>query len=83
MKITLPGFTMTTTNVYRTKNFIVKQYIGIMYDSEENNAVYSYDTYYERTDKRDKEYEQVFSKRKNVNGKRLPTMMYTREYVYK
>lgn len=69
------------TNVYRTKNFIVKQRIGIQYDEEENTVTFSHDTYYKRTIQRDAEYELLFGKRKRIDGKRLRTVMYARTYV--
>lgn len=81
MKKVVPDFIQDATNVYRTREFIVKQKIGIQYDSVENNVVFSRDTYYFRTKQRDAEYEKIFSIRKNIDGKRLPTMMYSREYV--
>ena len=58
--IKIPDFIKDATNVYRTKGYIVKQVIGIQYDCKENNVVFSYDTFYKRTPKRDKEYE-IFS----------------------
>ena len=77
----LPEFAVGATNVYRTKYFIVKQSMSVNHDENEGNSVISHDTYYMRTRKRDAEYEQLFSTRKRLNGKRLPTTMYTRRYV--
>ena len=57
MKDNIPDFIKDATNVYRTKGYIVKQVIGIQYDCKENNVVFSHDTFYKRTPKRDKEYE--------------------------
>lgn len=42
----VPDFVKGATNVYRTRDFIVKQVIGIKIDCEENNAVVSHDTFY-------------------------------------
>lgn len=81
MKNRVPEFTENATNVYRTKEYIVKQIIGIQYGCEENNVVYSRDTFYRRTPERDKEYEILFCRRRNVDGKRLPSTMYARIYV--
>lgn len=78
--IKLPDFIIDATNVYRTKYFIVKQNIEVQFDDQENNSIISRDTFYFRTKQRDKEYEYIFSERKNVNGKRLPSTMYTRIY---
>jgi len=77
----LPEFLIDADNVYRTKYFIVKQKIGIQKDCEQNNVVFSHDTYYRRTLLRDLEYEIVFKHKKQMNGKRLPTTMYARVYV--
>ena len=35
----VPDFVKGATNVYRTRDYIVKQVIGIKIDCEENNAV--------------------------------------------
>lgn len=80
MKNKVPEFTENATNVYRTQEYIVKQIIGIQYGCEENNVVYSRDTYYKRTPERDKEYEILFCPRRNIDGKRLPSTMYARTY---
>lgn len=80
MKSKIPEFMENATNVYRTKEYIVKQIIGIQYGCEENNVVYSRDTFYRRTPERDKEYEILFCRRRNVDGKRLPSTMYARVY---
>lgn len=68
-------------NVYRTSQFIVVQNIGIMLDDLEDNTMFSFDTYYTRNKKRDREYEQVFKNRKHIDGKRIRTTMYARTYV--
>jgi hypothetical protein len=77
----VPDFLQGATNVYRTRNYIVKQCVCIKYDCAENNGVVSYDTFYRRNPKRDAEYEILFSHRKHVDGKRLPTTMYARTYI--
>lgn len=82
MKGILPEFIVDATNVYRTEKYIVKQIIGIKYDCEENNVVFSHDTFYRRTPSRDKEYEILFCRRKNIDGKRLSSTMYARTYIY-
>ena len=80
MKNKVPEFIENATNLYRTKKYIVKQIIGIQYGCEENNVVYSRDTYYKRTPERDKEYDILFFRRRNIDGRRLPSTMYAREY---
>ena len=74
-------FLKDATNVYRTKNYIVKQLIGLEYDSVEGANLCSYDTFYLRTKARDAEYENCFKARRCVNGKRLTTGLATRKYV--
>ena len=50
-------FLYEANNVYRTKNYIVKQIIGVRCSEQENNVMFSFDTYYRRTAKRDRIYE--------------------------
>ena len=77
----VPDFMVDAMNVYRTRDYIVKQVIGISYSDVENIAVISNDTFYRRTKKRDREYERIFWERKQINGKRIPSTMYARTYV--
>lgn len=77
----VPDFMVDAMNVYRTRDFIVKQVIGIKYSDVENIAIISNDTFYRRTKKRDREYERIFWERKQINGKRIPSTMYARTYV--
>lgn len=74
-------FLYDANNVYRTKNYIVKQVIGVRTSDEENNIIMSFDTYYRRTKKRDKIYERAFASKKHIDGKRLPSTMYSRKYI--
>ena len=76
-----PEFVVDADNVYRTKKFIVKQCVAIQYETEENTIMLSHDIYYKRTRSRDLDYEDIFKSRKHINGKRLPTTMYSRIYV--
>ena len=57
-------FLYDANNVYRTRDYIVKQVIGVRLSDEFNNVVFSFDTYYRRTKKRDKIYEKAFAARK-------------------
>ncbi len=68
-------------NVYRTKHYIVEQVLGINENDVEGAEMCSHDTFYRRTKKRDAEYEQLFSSRKRIDGKRLPATMSSRKYV--
>lgn len=75
-------FMREASNVYRTKDFIVKQVIKVAYSYELHNGLVSIDTYYARTPKRDALYEKIFrAKGKRINGKRMTSIMYTRTYV--
>lgn len=74
-------FLYEANNVYRTKNYIVKQIIGVRISEQEDNVVFSFDTYYRRTKKRDKIYEKEFADKKHIDGKRLPSTMYARKYI--
>ncbi|MBP5242885.1 MAG: hypothetical protein J6Z36_04255 [Clostridia bacterium] len=69
------------TNIYRTKNFIVKQHLRIKHSYVEDDILVSYDTYYPRTKERDSMYEDLFEEKKNINGKRMPASAYVRRYI--
>lgn len=81
MKKIIPEFIIGADNVYRTKNYIVKQVLSLETPIVEDNGIMSYDTFYKRTAMRDKQYEVVFSDRKRINGKRLPSTMFSRKYI--
>ena len=81
IEMKVPEFLKDATNVYRTKNYIVRQVIDLEYDSVEGANLCSYDTFYLRTKARDAEYENFFKARRCVNGKRLITGLATRKYV--
>lgn len=76
-----PEFLQYADNVYRTKHFIVKQVLAIHESDEENNQVISVDTYYRRTPKRDLAYNIIYQDKAHLDGKRLPSTMYTRTYI--
>ncbi len=69
------------TNVYRTKNYIVCQIVGMKRDPELDAAAISQDAYFARTAARDRLYNDVFEDRINIDGRRLPTNMYSRKYI--
>lgn len=73
-------FLKEASNVYRTRHFIVRQRLGLLYNDEEANQLISRDTYYERTPERDAEYEIRFHKRIKIDGKRIRTNVTVREY---
>jgi len=76
-------FVNNADNVYRTREYIVKQQIST---SVNKNSLITHliseDTYYLRTPKRNVEYNIIFKVRgKNIDGKRIRSTMYTRKYV--
>lgn len=77
----VPEFLIGATNVYRTRYYIVRQRICLR-DGESGSYLVSHDTYFRCTPKLDREYDDVFSDREDVDGKRIPTAMHTRKYVY-
>ena len=81
MKYEEPDFMEGAMNVYRTEEYIVKQVFCVKYSDVEDNAVLSHDTYYTRTIDRDFDYDEIFQKRRNIDGKRIPSNMYSRRYV--
>lgn len=68
-------------NVYRTRDYIVKQELYLIVNAEQNNAVLSVDTYYRRTLLRDSKYQLLYKDRKHIDGKRLPSNTYIRTYI--
>ncbi len=68
-------------NVYRTRDYIVKQELYLIVTAEQNNAVLSVDTYYRRTLLRDSKYQLLYKDRKHIDGKRLPSNTYIRIYI--
>ena len=81
MKKIIPDFIIDADNVYRTRNYIVKQVLSLEMPTVEDNGIKSYDTFYKRTSIRDKQYNLIFRDRKSINGKRLPSTMYARKYI--
>lgn len=76
-----PDFMVNATNVYRTKDYIVKQQITIVSSPSNDSYLLSEDTYYARTPLREFQYNCVFTDRKRKNGRRLPSNTYTRKYI--
>ena len=74
-------FMLDADNVYRTAGYIVKQSLSVQFDDTEGNSVISNDVFYKRTKRRDSEYEYAFGGRKHIDGKRLPSNMYSRKYI--
>lgn len=69
------------TNVYRTTDYIVKQTV-ILREDDMGVYLFSHDTFIYRTTQRDREYEDAFSFRSNMDGLRIPTKMSSRRYIY-
>lgn len=70
-----------TTNVYRTADFIVKQTV-ILREDDMGAYLFCRDTFIYRTTQRDREYEDAFGFRSNMDGLRIPTKMSSRRYIY-
>ena len=80
--MTKPDFIIEeATNVYRTNGYIVSQELSIMCNSTGHTIAFSNDIFFRRTLERDLEYELLFAGRKNKDGKRIPSMAYTRTYI--
>ena len=77
----VPDFLYDADNVYRTKNYIVKQTIKLQRSESGNNLLISFDTYYLRNPKRDLAYNIFNARKENRDGRRIPTMLYTRKYI--
>lgn len=73
--------TKLTDNMYRTRDYIVKQELYLIVGVEQNNVILSVDTYIRRTIVRDCRYLWAFKDRKHIDGKRLPSNSYVRTYI--
>lgn len=69
------------TNAYRTKHYIVLQYISFHTDEYGDTISISKDIYWQRTILRDWHYLVKFKERKHLDGKRLHSTTYTRKYI--
>lgn len=76
----LPDFVQGASNIYRTKQFIVKQAIALAHHELESPRLISSDTYYVRTADRDAQYESIFAENRMPEGKRISTAAYFRTY---
>lgn len=74
-------FLERSTNVYRTRFYIVRQQIMYRRDSLLGAYLCSRDTFYCRTPERDRQYEAAFPHNQEKDGKRIPTLMYIRKYI--
>ena len=76
----IPDINSGASNIYRTREFIVKQVISLAHHGLDSAKLISTDTYYLRTPGRDACYEGIFGENKDPDGKRIPTMAYFRSY---
>lgn len=79
--VEVPEFLLNATNVYRTDKYIVRQQIVIADNRKIGTYLLSNDTYYLCTAKRDRQFEEAFADRTDINGKRISTSTYIRKYV--
>lgn len=77
----MPDFLKRSTNVYRTRFYIVRQQIMYRRDSLLGAYLCSRDTFYCRTPERDRQYEAAFPHNEEKDGKRIPALMYIRKYI--
>lgn len=77
----IPDFILQADNVYRTKDYIVKQRLQYIEHQIEDNFVVSFDTFYKRTPYRDRQYMIMYGDKRNPDGKRMPSTTYTRMYI--
>lgn len=75
-------FLNNATNLYRTKDFIVRQSLSITESNVVMPMILSEDTYFKRTKERDEQYEFLLISRKDlIDGKRIKASAYIRFYV--
>ena len=77
----MPEFLERSTNVYRTRFYIVRQQIMYRRDSLLGAYLCSRDTFYCSPTARDRQYEAAFPHNQEKDGKRIPTLMYIRKYI--
>ena len=70
-----------TINVYRTKNYIVKQSFYLEFDDAGDMLTFSKDVFFARTNLRDLKYDIAFAEREVLDGRRIPTMSSSRRYI--
>ena len=79
--MTVP-FMQDADNVYRTKNYIVRQQLQYCQDEFGTAVIMSNDTFFRRSLTRDFLYEELFlDKGAALDGKRIHSATYTRMYV--
>lgn len=74
-------FLQNADNVYRTQEYIVKQKLSLSRDKNMEAYTISTDTYFARTRFRDRLFDESFSNRVNVDGKRVKASAYIRSYI--
>lgn len=80
-KLSKMDFLKDADNVYLTENYIVKQELSICVTKQGDSYSVSKDTYYLRTEERERDYLLAFRQRKRIAGKRIVATTYTRTYV--
>ncbi len=80
MENNLPEFAQNADNVYRTENYIVKQFLISGIHSKYGKMIISFDTYYLRNKDRDKQYNKLYADRPYLDGFRYISTMSKREY---
>ena len=62
-----------SSNVYRTNNYIVCQFLYVKAHEVIDNALFSSDVFFRRTRKRDRYFEKLNEAKVNIDGVRITT----------
>ena len=76
------GYIVESDNVYRTKNYIVRQMLSVATANKDVAGIMSFDTFIKRNRYRDKQYEYFYKDRRSLNGRRIHCNLYARSYIY-
>lgn len=74
-------FLQGADNVYRTQKYIVSQKITLMVNKYGDAYSVSNDNYYLRTPRRDADYLFAFQLREHIDGRRVHSSTYIRNYI--
>lgn len=75
------NFTFRATNVYRTKNYIVRQVVLFGRNEMYGSQTLSVDTYFLRNQERDEQFDETCATDLFPDGRRLNATAYRRNYV--
>ena len=78
----VPFFAENAHNVYRTEHFIVRQQLKVQVSADGVSTLVSVDTFFPRCFFTDSLYDSYYSKRENIDGKRMPCQKQIRTYSH-